>query len=226
MAETEPLLPSTSTMPRSASIASSSHEPRNLKERLAEKLESRRAHWAVVFLTSLDAIFVLCDIGFDFLKDQRCICDDSCAEDPAILEVFAWFSLVITSIFLLEIPLSLYCFGRRHYWSVEHAYLHLFDAVVISVTFCLEVFLKGREAEIAGLLVLLRLWRLIKLVSTLSVDVTEYNEVEAGSKSHVPATDLKRAEELWQKEKAELLGKLDLLSQEVFNLRQAGFGSA
>lgn len=41
---------------------------------------------------------------------------------------------------------------------------HLFDAFVIISSFILDVVLRGRERELAGLLVLLRLWRLIKLV--------------------------------------------------------------
>ena len=45
-----------------------------------------------------------------------------------------------------------------------HAGLHLFDSLIIVTTFVLEVILKGRERELAGLLIVLRLWRLVKLV--------------------------------------------------------------
>lgn len=41
---------------------------------------------------------------------------------------------------------------------------HLFDAFVIITSFIMDVVLRGRERELAGLLILLRLWRLIKLV--------------------------------------------------------------
>ena len=50
-----------------------------------------------------------------------------------------------------------------------YAALHLFDAVVVLATFVLEVVLRGRERELAGLLVLLRLWRLVKLVGGASL---------------------------------------------------------
>lgn len=46
--------------------------------------------------------------------------------------------------------------------------LHLFDAIVIILTITLEVILKGKERELAGLLVVLRLWRIVKLVSQTS----------------------------------------------------------
>jgi voltage-gated hydrogen channel 1 len=88
-------------------------------------------------------------------------------EAPAWLEVLATISTVITTFFLIEIPLSLWSLGFRHYnpyGPVPHASLHLFDAVIIVTTFVLEVILKGKERELAGLLIVLRLWRLLKLV--------------------------------------------------------------
>ena len=48
--------------------------------------------------------------------------------------------------------------------SSPHASLHAFDAIVIVTTFTLEVALRGKEKELAGLLIILRLWRLVKLV--------------------------------------------------------------
>lgn len=75
---------------------------------------------AIIALTTLDAIFVLSDlstnvpavfaprptveiqlidneyVGYDFLKDPRCLCTDSCPEDPKILEVFELLSISIT----------------------------------------------------------------------------------------------------------------------------------
>lgn len=58
--------------------------------------------------------------------------------------------------------------GREARQKVTYGALHLFDACVVITTFVLEVALKGRERELAGLLVLLRLWRLVKLVGGLS----------------------------------------------------------
>lgn len=63
--------------------------------------------------------------------------------------------------------MTLWAFGVEFYnpfGKVTHARFHLFDAVIILTTFVLEAVLKGRERELAGLLIVLRLWRLIKLV--------------------------------------------------------------
>ena len=50
--------------------------------------------------------------------------------------------------------------------------MHFFDAVVIITTFVLEVVLRGRERELAGLLIVLRLWRLVKLVQGMHLEDT------------------------------------------------------
>ena len=87
------------------------------------------------------------------------------------LEVLSHISLVITILFLIEIPLTLWAFGWRFYDPVHgkdhgfhHTPFHLLDAVVILGSFVSDVFLRGRERELASLIVLLRLWRLLKLV--------------------------------------------------------------
>ena len=76
-------------------------------------------------------------------------------------------STVITTLFLIEIPLTLWSLGFEFYnpfGGIPHASLHIFDAIIILTTFVLEVVLKGKERELAGLLIILRLWRLLKLV--------------------------------------------------------------
>lgn len=83
------------------------------------------------------------------------------------MEVLANISLSINFFFLFEIPLTLWALGLQFmnpFGPVPHASLHLFDSIVIIVTFILEVILRGKERELAGLIVVLRLWRLVKLV--------------------------------------------------------------
>jgi hypothetical protein len=108
---------------------------------------------------------VLVDLGYTLLTSD---CETPGAVDaPDWLEVLSLISTVITTLFLVEIPLTLWSLGFEFYdprGRVTHATLHVFDAVIIVTTFVLEVVLKGKERELAGLLVLLRLWRLLKLV--------------------------------------------------------------
>lgn len=114
-----------------------------------------------------DAVCVLIDLGYTVLSEE---CTPVGGESPEWLKVLAHISLVITYLFLIEIPLSLWAFGRQYmnpFGPVTHASLHAFDAFIILTTFILEVVLRGRERELAGLLIILRLWRLVKLVGGL-----------------------------------------------------------
>lgn len=51
-----------------------------------------------------------------------------------------------------------------HLLTTPDFVLHIFDTLVIIGTVILEIVLSGQERELAGLLVVLRLWRIVKLV--------------------------------------------------------------
>ncbi|KDQ19466.1 hypothetical protein BOTBODRAFT_153373 [Botryobasidium botryosum FD-172 SS1] len=143
----------------------------------ARFLESPFLHKIIIALIVIDAGCVLADLGYAFLSDT---CTPAEGEDaPAWLEVLAHISLVITTLFLVEIPLAFWSFGFHYYnpiSGVPHATLHIFDAFIITTTFVLEVALKGREQELAALLIILRLWRLVKLVGGVAVGAGELDE--------------------------------------------------
>jgi len=166
MSETQPLL---------AHDPESPHTPKpSLKARVAHVLEHPILHKSVIALISIDAICVLADLAYTFLTP-----DCPPPENPEWLEVLAHLSLAITTIFLVEIPLSLWALGFQYlnpFGLAPHASLHAFDAVVIITTFTLEVALRGKEQELAGLLIILRLWRLVKLVGGVAVGVGEIDE--------------------------------------------------
>ena len=108
---------------------------------------------------------MLADLAYTLLSDT---CTPAEGPDaPFWLDILAHVSLGINTLFMLEIPVTLWAMGFGHYdpfGSTPHAGLHLFDGLIIVTTFVLEVLLKGRERELAGLLIVLRLWRLVKLV--------------------------------------------------------------
>jgi len=121
----------------------------------------------------IDAACVLADLSYTLLSTGCASLDGD--EAPAWLEVLADVSIAITTLFLVEIPLTVWALGVRTYnpfGPVPHASLHAFDAAIILTTFVLEVVLRGRERELAGLLIVLRMWRLIKLVGGASLRPT------------------------------------------------------
>jgi len=147
------------------------------RERVARRLESSALHKAVIALVVLDSCCVLFDLGYSFLHES---CEQDPAEEgPLFLLILEYCSLVINTVFLIEIPLTIYGLGWKYYdpmGRILHSRLHLFDATVILTTFVLEVVLRGRERELAGLLIILRLWRLVKLVGGVAVGAGEISE--------------------------------------------------
>ena len=121
--------------------------------------------WTASQQIIIDAACVLTDIGYAFLSGD-CIPAEG-PDAPRWLEILSDISLFITTFFLLEIPFTIWAFGLDFYHpcsDVHYSALHLFDAIIIVTTFTLEFVLKGKERELAALLILLRLWRLVKLV--------------------------------------------------------------
>ncbi|KAI0957388.1 hypothetical protein AcW1_005796 [Taiwanofungus camphoratus] len=182
MPEQQPLLPSRSISYNQEVNADPevSDKPLRWKDRTAEVLESPALHKTVITLVLIDSACVLADLGYTFLSET---CTPSEGPNaPIWLTALAHISLAINTLFLIEIPLAIWAFGVRYYnplGGVLHAPLHLFDAVVILTTFILEVVLKGRESQLASLLVVLRLWRLVKLVQGIAVGAGELEEENA-----------------------------------------------
>ncbi|KAK0210650.1 hypothetical protein DFS33DRAFT_1466597 [Desarmillaria ectypa] len=146
------------------------------RRKLGEILEAQLFHKVVIALITIDATCVLVDLGYTLLSAN---CTPTGPEGPQWLEVLAHISLVITTFFLVEIPLALWAFGLQYYnplGQVTHALLHLFDATIIITTFVLEFTLKGKERELGALLIVLRLWRLVKLVGGITVGAGEISE--------------------------------------------------
>ncbi|TFK42683.1 hypothetical protein BDQ12DRAFT_676623 [Crucibulum laeve] len=172
MSEHEPLLP----------VWDSEHASERYKRihaRTAKFLDSQITHRTVITLVAIDTTFVVIDLGYTFLSAN---CTIPSHESPQWLEVFSYLSLAITGLFLIEIPLNVWAFGLQFinpFGPIPHAWLHAFDAAIIITTFVLEVVLRGKERELASLLVILRLWRLVKVVGGVAVGAGELEEENA-----------------------------------------------
>jgi len=141
-----------------------------------EALESQRIHASVIGLIVVDSIIVITDLAWVFLN--RCNAGE---EDlPEWLEILSHISLAINFLFFFEIPLAIWSFGWRFYSPVSneypHAGFHLFDAAIILGNLVIDLFLRGKAEELASLIVVFRLWRIVKVVGGVAVGVSEYNE--------------------------------------------------
>ncbi|KAL7332189.1 hypothetical protein PS15p_204268 [Mucor circinelloides] len=159
---------------------------REWRESLGEKLENENFHLAVLGLILIDATCVVIQIIYTFFHECQVpvVLYTGSHEASYLLVAFEMaevISIVICLLFLVECLLSLVAFGPKYYlpgWP--HWKLHVFDATVVITTLVLEVGLKGKEREVAGLLIILRLWRVVKIIEAaiLSVSFAHAEELE------------------------------------------------
>ncbi|KAF9173615.1 hypothetical protein BGX21_002953 [Mortierella sp. AD011] len=141
------------------------------RHEVGEVLESKRAHVIILALTALDVLLVIIQIAATLLG-----LDEHKGAQEA-LEIIAHISLAIVTFFVVEIFLKIYAFGPSYFWTGNpHGLLHLADALIIIVSFLLEITLKGAEQELGSLLIIFRLWRLIKLTGTVAIETTEHHQ--------------------------------------------------
>ncbi|KAJ3194454.1 Voltage-gated hydrogen channel 1 [Irineochytrium annulatum] len=138
---------------------------------LAEILESKYVHWTVIGLTLCDLVIVFAEIVFS-IEDR---CGGEKKEEPWVMELLHVLSTGILVLFIVEILLRFYVFGSRYFTSSG---LHFFDASVVILSLVLDLTLKGWAEEIFGLLILLRGWRVVRVIDGVAMTLTEEDEAE------------------------------------------------
>lgn len=128
-------------------------------------LGSKYQHYLLIILISLDVSCIFADI---FISLYTCEEGKNRSEttDRRIertQEALAIISLVFSCIFLAELIVTLWAFGLRYLKSK----FHIFDAIVIIAGFVVDVVLRGVNSEVASLVVLLRLWRFVKIIEEI-----------------------------------------------------------
>lgn len=60
--------------------------------------------------------------------------------------------------------------------SYLRSWFHIFDALVIITSFLIDILTRGVVEEVASLLIILRLWRFVKIIEEVSVGASEQME--------------------------------------------------
>lgn len=125
-------------------------------------LTAHKFQIAIVCLVILDAIFVLIEI----LLDLELLVEKV---DHIVPEVFHYLSISVLSIFLVEIAAKLYAFRLEFF----HHKFEVFDALIVIISFIIDVIYISREDifSAVGLLILLRLWRVARIVNGVILSV-------------------------------------------------------
>ncbi|KAF2256683.1 hypothetical protein BU26DRAFT_27559 [Trematosphaeria pertusa] len=136
----------------------------SFRRRLYQYFSSKTFHYSVLLLVTLDVGCMFADIIINLMT-----CDRKTPAADKALEVLGYVSLVFSALFMLELFASIWAFGRSYFKSK----FHVFDATIIVVSFIFEVSLQGVEEELASLIVILRLMRVVKIIDEISVGAQE-----------------------------------------------------
>ncbi|CAG8558084.1 6867_t:CDS:2 [Scutellospora calospora] len=147
--------------------STSDKSDKSLSSRLKRCLQAQKTHWLILFLVTIDFLCFMTMIVLSFLwaNIER--------EQHWIFETLTIIAFIINVIFLIEITLSFIVFGLSYFTKGPHWFFHIFDALLVFTTFFLEIFLHGKQQEIVGLFIILRFWRLIKVVGSVAIGIAK-----------------------------------------------------
>ncbi|XP_068570289.1 voltage-gated hydrogen channel 1 [Cebidichthys violaceus] len=133
-----------------------------IRDSLQRLYGSERFQVLVVCLVIVDAIFVLAELLIDLSVIQL-------EHDHLAPEVFHYLSLALLTFFMVELVGKLYAYRLEFF---QHKF-EVFDGAVVVVSFVLDiVFIFHEDAfDGMGLLILLRLWRVARIINGIMVSV-------------------------------------------------------
>ncbi|KAF2692184.1 hypothetical protein K458DRAFT_286130 [Lentithecium fluviatile CBS 122367] len=136
----------------------------SVRQQVYRFLTSKTFHYTVLLVVTLDVGCMFADIVINLET-----CGHKNPKADTALEALKYISLVFSSLFMLELLASIWAFGRSYFTSK----FHIFDASIIIISFMFEITLQGIEEEVASLIIILRLLRVIKIVDEISVGAEE-----------------------------------------------------
>jgi hypothetical protein len=110
--------------------------------------------------------------------EQRdsCLLANSVQLDRADLFLF-YFSVLLLSLFVLEILISLYAFGSKYYKNP----LYLLDGTIVFSSFIMELYFHygniGKAERAAAAIVILRLWKIIRAIHAVAHSISLKNRL-------------------------------------------------
>ncbi|XP_007489906.1 voltage-gated hydrogen channel 1 isoform X1 [Monodelphis domestica] len=128
---------------------------------------SHRFQVIIICLVIMDALLVLAEL----MLDLKIIQPD---KDNYAARVFHYLSIAILTFFMIEVALKLYVFRLEFFY---HKF-EILDAVIVIISFVLDIVLLFQEHafEALGLLILLRLWRVARIINGIIISVKTRSE--------------------------------------------------
>ncbi|XP_074153562.1 voltage-gated hydrogen channel 1 [Sminthopsis crassicaudata] len=148
-------------------VASPPKPPPDFRTVMRKLFSSHRFQVIIICLVIMDALLVLAEL----MLDLKIIQPD---KDNYAARVFHYLSIAILSFFMIEIALKLYVFQKEFFY---HKF-EILDAVIVIISFVLDIVLLFQEHafEALGLLILLRLWRVARIINGIIISVKTRSE--------------------------------------------------
>ncbi|GAB1290135.1 Voltage-gated hydrogen channel 1 [Apodemus speciosus] len=139
----------------------------DFRSRLRKLFSCHRFQVIIICLVVLDALLVLAEL----LLDLKIIEPD---EQDYAVTVFHYMSFAILVFFMVEIFFKIFVFRLEFF----HHKFEILDAIVVVVSFVLDLVLlfKNHHFEALGLLILLRLWRVARIINGIIISVKTRSE--------------------------------------------------
>jgi hypothetical protein len=88
-----------------------------------------------------------------------------------------FFSTLLLCLFVLEVFISFYAFGRKYLKSP----LYLLDGIIVLTSFILEIYFHygniGHAGRAAAAIILLRLWKILRVIHAVAHSITVKNRL-------------------------------------------------
>lgn len=141
--------------------------PTDFRAKLRKLFRSHRFQVVIICLVVLDALLVLAEL----ILDLKIIEPD---KNKYAAQVFHYMSLAILAFFMMEIFFKIFVFRLEFF----HHKFEILDTVVVVVSFVLDIVLlfQEHEFEALGLLILLRLWRVARIINGIIISVKTRSE--------------------------------------------------
>ncbi|XP_016058561.1 PREDICTED: voltage-gated hydrogen channel 1 [Miniopterus natalensis] len=146
---------------------SAPRHPREFRATLRKLFSSHRFQVIIICLVVLDALLVLAEL----ILDLKIIQPD---KNNYAARVFHCMSIAILAFFMIEVFFKIFVFRLEFF----HHKFEILDSVVVVVSFVLDIVLLFREHEFEalGLLILLRLWRVARIINGIIISVKTRSE--------------------------------------------------
>ncbi|XP_029296850.1 voltage-gated hydrogen channel 1 isoform X2 [Cottoperca gobio] len=169
----------------------------NFRDSLRMLYSSQRFQVFVVCLVILDAIFVLVELLIELSIIQL-------GSGHLASEVFHYLSLALLTFFIMELLGKLFAYRLEFF---QHKF-EMFDGLVVVVSFVLDIVFIFHEDAFngMGLLILLRLWRVARIINGILVSVK--------TRAHQRIHKLKESYDHLVQNVTELQERTDKLEQE------------